>query len=54
MENNGDKIFEFNSNKYEVFRTDVKTDSVETNAVKWKYFACALLINVRIKTFINF
>lgn len=47
MENSVDKVFEFNSNKYEVLRTGVRIDSVEKNAVKWKYFSCALLINVR-------
>lgn len=54
MENNGDKVSEFNSNQYEVFRTDVKTKSyLETKSVKWKYFVCALFINVRHVFFLN-
>lgn len=48
MESNGDKVTEINSNQYEVFRTDVRTKSyLETKSVKWKFFVCALFINVR-------
>lgn len=53
METNGDKISDCNSNQYEVFRTDVKTKSyLETKSVKWKYFVCALFINVRYSNFV--
>lgn len=49
MDNSGDKVHEFNSNQYEVFRIEAKpSECIETKSVKWKYFACALFINVNI------